>query len=78
MGDSKAIFLKIHYFHVLTSLLERKFNADFRIGFKKFQTISEGPKISIELPWEMTEQIFKTVWWPKFEQVTKKVPTPRT
>ena len=37
-------------------------------------------KFLIEFSREMTIQIFKIVResWPKFEQVTKKVPTPRT
>ena len=34
----------------------------------------------IEVSREMTMRIFKVVWgsWPKFEHVTRKVPTPRT
>ena len=44
MGRRKAIFLEIHYFHVLTSPLGRKFHADSKNGLKKFHMISEGPK----------------------------------
>ena len=44
MGETKAIFLKIHYFHVLTFTLERKFHAYSKNGLKKFHMISEGPK----------------------------------
>ena len=36
MGERKAILLKNHYFHVLTSLLEQKFHADFKNDLKKF------------------------------------------
>ena len=65
MGGTKAIFLKIHYFH----------------GLKKFHTISEGPKIFRldfcgKWPYEFLK-LYEEIW-PKFEQVSKKVPTPRT
>ena len=43
MGGRKAIFLKIHYFPVLTRPLERKFHADSKNGLKKFYPISEEP-----------------------------------
>ena len=39
MGGTKAILLKIHYFHVLTSLLKRKFYAESKCGLEKFRTI---------------------------------------
>ena len=45
MGGIKASFLKIHYFHVLTSPLKRKLYADSENGFKKLHTISEGGKL---------------------------------
>ena len=44
MGGRKAISLKIHYFHVLTCPLGRKFHADFKNNLKKFHTISERHK----------------------------------
>ena len=80
MGDTKEILIKNHYFHVLTITLRRKFHADFKNCLKKFHTISEGSEFLIEVSLEMTIQNFKSVWqsWPKFEQVTKKVPTPLT
>ena len=44
MGCTKAIFLKIHYFHVLKSPLEQKIHADSKNGLKKVHTILEGLK----------------------------------
>ena len=38
MGKRKAILLKIHYFHVLTSLIERKSHVDFKNNLVKFHT----------------------------------------
>jgi hypothetical protein len=61
MGGRKAISLKIHYFHVLTSPLERNFHADPKNGLKEFHAISEGPKF---LDWtfgEMAIRIFKNL-----------------
>ena len=82
MGGRKEIFIKIHYFYVLTSPLGRKFHKDSKkTGLKKFHTISEGSKFLVELSREMTIQILKKLYgnsWPKFEQVTEKIPTPRT
>ena len=81
MGDRKAIFLNIHYFHVLAGPLEQKFYADTKTGLKKFHTISEGPKIFRldfcgKWPYKFLK-LYEEIW-PKFEQVSKKVPTPRT
>ena len=42
MGFRKAIFLKIHSFHVLTKPLGRKFHTYSKNDLKKFYTISEG------------------------------------
>ena len=39
MGGRKSIFLKIRYFHVLTSLLEQKFHTYSKIELKNFHTI---------------------------------------
>ena len=44
MGGRKEIFFKIHYFHVPTSPLERKFHADSKNGLKEFHIILEGHK----------------------------------
>jgi hypothetical protein len=39
MGSRKEIFIKIYYFHVLTTLLGQQFHADSKTDLKMFHTI---------------------------------------
>ena len=57
MGTRKEIFIEIHYFHVLTSPLGRKFQTDSKNDRNKFDTISEGH--------DCFDQTF--VGWPQFK-----------
>ena len=59
---------------------ERKFHTNSKWGLKMFHTILEKSKFFDRGSRELTIQIFNSYEesWPKFEQVTKKEPTPRT
>ena len=63
MGKIKAISLKVHYFHILTSPPGRKFHAsDYKTVLKNVRTISEVHEVLIELSGKMIIQTFKIVW----------------
>ena len=78
MGRKKAMFLKIHYFHILVGPLRRKIHTHSKSNLKTFHTILEGSEFLIELSQKMIIQTFKCVWEKAgLEQVAKKVPPPR-
>ena len=80
MATKKATVNKINYLYILSSPLENKCYTDRKYDLKTFHTIKERVNFLIELSAEITMQIFEIVLkiWPKFKQVSKKVPTPRT
>jgi hypothetical protein len=55
MNGRKAIYIKIYYFHVLTSPLEGKLHTDSKTDPKKFHTL-------IEVSRAMTTHIFKIIF----------------
>jgi hypothetical protein len=59
MDSRKEILIKIHYFHVITILLGRKFEADSKIDLKTFRKIrrvshKSSPKGKIRRPKKST------------------------
>ena len=66
--------------YIVSIPLGNKFYTYYKNDLKTFHIIKQRVDFLIELSAEITIQSLKIVlkFWPKFEQVSKKVPTPRT